>query len=77
MYHNNYEPLPEFYSTARSNKFTSSTIKQNSINTNSDKINSDSINTDGVGVKRKSSTAFINKNSRKRIQQVWILKSSN
>ena len=76
-YHNNYEPLPKFYSIANSNKFTSSTVKHISININSDKTNSDSTNTNGVGVKRKSSAAFANKNSRKRIQQVWILKSSN
>ena len=77
LYYNNYEPLPKFYMKANSDKVDNVSHEHAYVNLNSDKANFDSDVTNRIYSKKKSSTANVKKMSRKRIQQIWILKQSN
>ena len=77
LYYNNYEPLPKFYRKTNSDKADNVSHDYASVKFNSDKANFDSDVTNGIYCKKKSSAANVNKMSRKRIQQIWILKQYN
>ena len=82
LYHNNYDPLPQFYkgTNYEKKKVTSQIYKQVNQNAklNSDGINPDRTNLDGINLKSKTSAASkINIKNVKRVQKVWILKNPN
>ena len=77
LYYNNYEPLPKFYRKTNSDNADNVSHEHAFVNLNSDKANFDSDVTNGIPVIRNLLLKNVNKMSRKRIQQVWILRQSN